>query len=126
MTAANLRAAWERDSRVRNPTTKTPSEPAWTVAAEREIATLQHAARKVEARGVAAARAALYLGSAGVGEAEHLADFMEHVNGNTTKELGRHHGWEGKLWHDRYHMIPISDEEEVQIAQAEWDRLRAR
>ena len=48
-------------------------------------------------------------------DAKHLADFMEHVNGNTSRELGRHHGWEGKLWHDRYHMIPVSDEEDVQI-----------
>ena len=48
-------------------------------------------------------------------DAEHLADFMEHVNGNTSKELGRHHGWEGKLWHDRYHMIPVSEEEEAQV-----------
>ena len=48
-------------------------------------------------------------------DAKHLADFMEHVNCNTSKELGRLHGWDGKLWHDRYHMIPVSDEEEVQI-----------
>ena len=34
-------------------------------------------------------------------DAENMADFMEHVNGNLSKELGRLHGWKGSLWHDR-------------------------
>ena len=48
--------------------------------------------------------------------AEHMADFMEFVNGNLSKEIGRLHGWSGKLWHDRYHHIPVSDEEAAQVS----------
>ena len=47
---------------------------------------------------------------------KHLADFMEFVNGNVAKELGRLHGWEGQFWHDRYHLIPVSDEEDAQMS----------
>ena len=47
---------------------------------------------------------------------KHLADFMEFVNGNVAKEIGRVHGWEGHFWHDRYHLIPVSDEEETQVS----------
>ena len=36
---------------------------------------------------------------------EHLADFMEFLNGNLSKEIGRLRGWKGKLWHDRYHLV---------------------
>jgi hypothetical protein len=46
---------------------------------------------------------------------KHLADFMEFLNTNLSKEIGRLHGWKGKLWHDRYHLVPISDEEGAQI-----------
>jgi hypothetical protein len=48
-------------------------------------------------------------------DAEHLANFMEFLNGNLSKEIGRLHGWKGKLWHDRYHLVPVSDEEGAQI-----------
>ena len=47
---------------------------------------------------------------------KHLADFMEFVNGNVAKELGRLHDWEGQFWHDRYHLVPVSDEEETQAS----------
>jgi hypothetical protein len=46
---------------------------------------------------------------------EHLADFMEFLNTNLSKEIGRLHSWKGKLWHDRYHLVPVSNEEEAQI-----------
>ena len=46
---------------------------------------------------------------------EHLADFMEFLNTNLSKEVGRLHGWKGKLWHDRYHHIAVSNEEKIQI-----------
>ncbi len=46
---------------------------------------------------------------------KHLADFMEFLNGNLSKEIGRLHDWKGKLWHDRYHLVPVSDEEGAQI-----------
>ena len=46
---------------------------------------------------------------------EHLADFMEYLNTNLSKEIGRLHGWKGHLWHDRYHHVPVSNEETMQI-----------
>lgn len=48
-------------------------------------------------------------------DAEHLADFMEHVNGNLSKEIGRLHGWKGRLWRDRFHMVPVTEEEAAQV-----------
>ena len=52
-------------------------------------------------------------------DAEQLACFMRHVGANLSKELGRLHGWSGKMWSRRYRGIPVSDEEEDQV-----DRLR--
>jgi len=53
-------------------------------------------------------------------DAEHLADFMELVNCNLSKEIGtRLHGWPGAMWETRYKMVPITDEPAAQI-----DRLR--
>ena len=49
-------------------------------------------------------------------DAEQLALFMGHVDGNLSKEIGRAHQWPGKLWERRYRGILVSDEEEVQIA----------
>ena len=46
---------------------------------------------------------------------KHLADFMEFLNTNLSKEVGRLRGWKGKLWHDRYHLVPVSDEEKAQV-----------
>ena len=46
---------------------------------------------------------------------EHLADFMEFLNTNLSKEIGRLHGWTGKLWHGRYNHVPVSDKEETQV-----------
>ncbi len=52
-------------------------------------------------------------------DADHLADFMEYVNGNLAREAGRIIGWHGSFWADRYHLIPISPEPEALI-----ERLR--
>jgi len=49
-------------------------------------------------------------------DAQHLADFMGFVNTNLSKKIGRLHNWPGKLWADRYHSVPVSMEEEAQIA----------
>ena len=46
---------------------------------------------------------------------KHLASFMEFLNTNLSKEIGRLHGWKGKLWHDRYQLVPVSNEEEAQL-----------
>jgi hypothetical protein len=43
-------------------------------------------------------------------DAEHMADFMEHVDCNLSKEIGtRLHGWPGAMWNDRYHHVPVAD-----------------
>lgn len=52
-------------------------------------------------------------------DADQLAAFMRHANGNLSKEIGRLHRWSGKLWQRRYRGILVSEEEEAQI-----DRLR--
>ncbi len=51
---------------------------------------------------------------------KHLADFMCHVNGDLSKEVGRLHDWPGKLWADRFHMVPVSWEERSQVDRLEY------
>lgn len=46
---------------------------------------------------------------------QQLASFMRFLNTNLSKQLGRLHGWSGKML-CRYKAIPISDEEEAQVA----------
>ena len=46
---------------------------------------------------------------------DHLAEFMGFVNTNLSKEVGRLHHWSGALFADRYHHVPVSDEEGSQI-----------
>ncbi len=46
---------------------------------------------------------------------KHLADFMRFVNTNLSKEVGRLHRWSGALFADRYHHVPVSDEDGSQI-----------
>jgi hypothetical protein len=53
-------------------------------------------------------------------DAEHLADFMEYVNGNLSKEVGLLHDWSGSLWNDRYHLVVVSDEEEAQVGRLKY------
>ena len=52
-------------------------------------------------------------------DAEQLAKFMEHVNGNLAREAGQLIGWRGRFWRERYHLIPISPETDALV-----DRLR--
>jgi hypothetical protein len=49
-------------------------------------------------------------------DAKRLARFVGYFNSNLAREVGRLTGWTGKVWERRYQAIPISDEEEVQIA----------
>jgi REP element-mobilizing transposase RayT len=51
-----------------------------------------------------------------VKDIEQLAKFMEYVNGNLARKIGRLVGWRDKIWARRYQAIVISDEEEAQIA----------
>jgi len=46
---------------------------------------------------------------------DHLAEFMRFVNTNLSKEVGRLHDWSGSMFADRYHHVPVSDEEGAQI-----------
>ena len=48
-------------------------------------------------------------------DAEQLASFMEHVNGNLAREAGRLIGWRGRFWRERYHLIPISPETDALV-----------
>ncbi len=47
---------------------------------------------------------------------KQLADFMRFVKTNLSKQLGRIHGWSGPMLKRRYQAIPVSDEEEAQVA----------
>ncbi len=48
-------------------------------------------------------------------DAEQLAKFMSFVNSNLAREAGRIIGWRGSFWRERYHLIPISPENEALI-----------
>ncbi len=52
----------------------------------------------------------------GVEDAKRLARFVGYFNSNLAREVGRLTGWTGKIWERRYQAIPISDEEEAQVA----------
>jgi hypothetical protein len=54
-----------------------------------------------------------------VDDAEQLARFMQHVDGNIAREVGDLVGWSGTFWARRYTSILVSDEEAAQV-----DRLR--
>lgn len=51
----------------------------------------------------------------GVKDVDHLADFMQYVNGNVAREANRITGWSEKFWGRRYRAIPISHEEEALV-----------
>lgn len=53
-----------------------------------------------------------------VADAQALAQFMEFLNGNLAKEVGRLHDWKDKFWARRYQAIVVTDEA------AQHDRLR--
>ena len=47
---------------------------------------------------------------------QQLAAFMQFLNTNLSKQLGRLHHWQGPLFQRRYQAIPVSDEEEAQVS----------
>jgi len=51
-----------------------------------------------------------------VEDAEQLRKFMEYVNGNLARKVGRLVGWRDKIWARRYQAILISEEERAQVA----------
>ncbi len=46
---------------------------------------------------------------------EQLARFMQFLNSNLARQLGRLHSWREKFWSREYRAIPVSDEPEAQI-----------
>ena len=52
-------------------------------------------------------------------DASQLATFMNYLNGNLAKEVGRLHRWRQKFWGRRYRAIPVSFEPQAQV-----DRLK--
>ncbi len=53
-------------------------------------------------------------------DAEQLALFMGFVNSNLAREAGRVIGWRGSFWRERYHLIPISPEDEALIGRLKY------
>ena len=51
-----------------------------------------------------------------VSGADRLASFMNHLNSNLAREVGRHVRWREKFWGRRYQAILVSDEEPAQVA----------
>ena len=49
-----------------------------------------------------------------VEDAEQLSSFMEYVNSNIAREVGREVDWREKFWGGRYHAIVVSDEPAAQ------------
>ncbi len=48
-----------------------------------------------------------------VHDQQQLSRFMQHFQGNLSRELGRLIGWRGPLWSRRYDGIVVSDEPKV-------------
>lgn len=49
-------------------------------------------------------------------DALQLARFMQHLQGNLSKEIKIVQRWDGPVWDGRYQSIEVADEEEAQIA----------
>jgi hypothetical protein len=47
---------------------------------------------------------------------EQLAVFMRFLNTNLSKQVGRIQGWSGPVFQRRYQAIPVSEEEQAQVA----------
>lgn len=45
-----------------------------------------------------------------------LARFMQYVQGNIARKVGKLRKWSGPFWARRYQLIPVSDEDDAQIA----------
>ncbi len=48
-------------------------------------------------------------------DAQQVARFMQYVGSNLAREVNRLTGWSGSVFHSRYSMIVVSDEEEAQV-----------
>ena len=54
------------------------------------------------------------------GDAEQQANFMGHLNGNLSKEIGRLHDWRGTMFERRFSSIAVSEEPYAQIQRLEY------
>lgn len=48
-------------------------------------------------------------------DARHLADFMRRFEQKLSTEITRLYGWKGPMWEDRYHAIPIENDERALV-----------
>jgi hypothetical protein len=55
-----------------------------------------------------------------VKSAKRLAEFAGYLSSNLAREVGRLTGWTGKIWERRYQAIPVSGEEEAQVARLKY------
>jgi REP element-mobilizing transposase RayT len=55
-----------------------------------------------------------------VEDAARMAEFMQYLNSNLAREVGRLADWKEKFWGRRYQHIVISDEEEAQVARLKY------
>ena len=53
-------------------------------------------------------------------DAKRLSEFTGYFNSNLAREVSRLTGWTGKIWERRYQAIPISDEEQAQVARLKY------
>ena len=51
---------------------------------------------------------------------QQMAEFQWYANGSLAREVNRLHGWSGTVWNRRYRPIPVSDEEEMQVARLKY------
>jgi len=50
-----------------------------------------------------------------VDDAKQVSDFMEYVGSNLAREVNRLTGWDGPVFHRRYSMIVVTEEESAQV-----------
>jgi len=48
-------------------------------------------------------------------DAQRLAAFMNYLNSNLAREVGRAVGWRDRFWGRRYQAIPVAEEESAQV-----------
>ena len=52
---------------------------------------------------------------AGFDDVGHQRDYLQHVQSNLAREVGRLHDWRAPVWSRRYRSIPVAETDEDQI-----------